>query len=287
MNGIILINKEKGFTSQDAITIVKKTLRVKKTGHAGTLDPSATGLLVVMVNNATKLSSYLMEDTKEYVAEILIGQATSTLDADGEVILEKKVDEILNIDNVLKSFQGISEQIPPMYSAIKQDGVKLYELARQGIEVERKSRQIEIFEIERISEVEYSDGLCKFSFRALVSKGTYIRTLCEDIGKKMNYPAHLFNLCRTKIGSLDLSSAYTIKDIREGKYTLINMREALMKFPLIKVDEQLSKLILNGVILSPNQVKSDEDIVVFEYNDEVIAIYKKQNGKYRVDKVWN
>lgn len=287
MDGILLINKEKGITSQDAISKVKRIIKVKKIGHAGTLDPLATGLLVVMVNGATKLSNYLMAAKKEYVAEIFIGRSTDTLDSEGNVLEEKRVDKSLNIDDVLNSFLGKSKQIPPMYSAIKQDGKKLYELARRGIEVERDARDIEIEEIERISGIINDDGFVRFSFRVVVSKGTYVRTLCEDIGKKIGYPAHMTNLVRTKIGSLSVLDSSTIEDIECGNYKYINMEEALKGYNIIDVDENLYKLIINGVELDKDLVNRSEDLVVFTYNNKLIGIYKNIDGKYKAERVWN
>lgn len=287
MDGILLINKEKGITSQDAISKVKRIIKVKKIGHAGTLDPLATGLLVVMVNGATKLSNYLMAAKKEYVAEIFIGRSTDTLDSEGNVLEEKRVDKSLNIDDVLNSFLGKSKQIPPMYSAIKQDGKKLYELARRGIEVERDARDIEIEEIERISGIINDDGFVRFSFRVVVSKGTYVRTLCEDIGKKIGYPAHMTNLVRTKIGSLSVLDSSTIEDIECGNYKYINMEEALKGYNIIDVDENLYKLIINGVELDKDLVNRCEDLVVFTYNNKLIGIYKNIDGKYKAERVWN
>lgn len=287
MDGILLINKEKGITSQDAISKVKRIIKVKKIGHAGTLDPLATGLLVVMVNGATKLSNYLMAAKKEYVAEIFIGRSTDTLDSEGNVLEEKKVEESIEVDKVLNSFLGKSKQIPPMYSAIKQDGKKLYELARRGIEVEREARDIEIEEIERINEIINDDGFVRFSFRVVVSKGTYVRTLCEDIGKKLGYPAHMMNLVRTKIGSLSVLDSYTTEDIECGNYQYINMEEALKEYYIIDVDENLYKLIINGVEVDKEYVNTNEEMVVFTYKNKLIGIYKNINGKYKAERVWN
>lgn len=284
MNGIILVNKEKGLTSHDVISKIKKILKVKKIGHAGTLDPQATGLLVVMLNSATKLSNYLISSKKEYIAEILIGKSTDTLDSEGEIVEEKEVNYNFDIDDILKTFLGKSLQIPPMYSAIKKDGKKLYELARKGMEVERTSRDIEVYEIERISGINYAGGLLSFSFRVVCSKGTYIRTLCEDIGKKLNYPAHLKSLNRTKIANLKLEDSFTLKEIENNQYKLIPMIDALSGYPIIAVDEKTSKLILNGVELN---YEIEEDLLIFTFNNELIGIYKKNNGKYKAERIWN
>jgi tRNA pseudouridine55 synthase len=287
MDGIILINKDKGFTSQDAISKVKGIINAKKIGHAGTLDPHATGLLVVMVDGATKLSDYLMAAKKEYIAEVIIGKASNTLDSEGEITEIKKVTDVLDIDDALTKFIGKSMQIPPMFSAIKQGGKKLYELARRGIEVERKPREIEIFEIKRVSEIVNEEGFLRFSFRAVVSKGTYIRTLCEDIGKILGYPALMNNLVRTKIGCMSLDDAHSISDIESGNFKYITMLDALKEYPKISVDKNLYKLIINGVPLDKSKVNFDYEMVLFTFEDQLIGIYKKINGKYKAERIWN
>lgn len=285
MNGIILLNKEQGITSQKALTILKRQLKLDKVGHAGTLDPLASGLLLVLVGKATKLSDYLMLETKEYIADIYIGKSTDTLDSEGNIVEEKKVINIADIDKVLNSFLGKSKQIPPMYSAIKIKGKKLYELARSGIEVEREEREIEIFEIERISDVLLIDDHASFKFRVVCSKGTYIRSLCADIGKKLGYPAHMSGLVRTKIGNFSLSNAVSLKDIEEGKINLVKMHEALSGFKIIDVDENMAKLVMNGASISLNDI-SDEKVVI-TYKNELIGIYNKVQGKYKAERVWN
>lgn len=287
MDGILLINKEKGITSHSAISKVKRILNLKKIGHAGTLDPLATGLLVVMVNGATKLSNYLMAAKKEYLAEIIIGVSTDTLDSEGKILEIKKVESSLDIDGTLKSFLGKGTQIPPMYSAIKQDGKKLYQLARSGIEVERKSREIEIEEITRVSEISNENGLLSFSFRVVASKGTYIRTLCEDIGKRLGYPAHMSNLIRTKIGSLDIINSYTIAEIENGNFKYISMEDAMAEYPRIDADDKLYKLIINGAKLENDMVNSDQELIVFTYLGKLIGIYRNIDGKFRAERVWN
>lgn len=287
MNGVLLLNKAQGITSQSAITKVKRILKVKKVGHAGTLDPLATGLLVVLIGSATKLSNYLMAETKEYIAEIFIGRSTDTLDSEGEILEEKKVTEDLDVDSALQSFLGKSKQIPPMYSAIKKDGKKLYELARSGVSIEREEREIEIFEIKRITNIENIDGFLKFKFRVVSSKGTYIRTLCEDIGKVLGYPAHMSSLVRTKSGSLSIEDSFTIDELEKGNFKILKMHEALQNYPIIEVDLNLANKLKNGIILDLDEVNSNEDLVVFTFKDNLIGIYKKYKGKYKAERVWN
>lgn len=200
MNGIIIVDKPRDWTSQDVITKIKHLLRVKKVGHAGTLDPLATGVLVVLVNDATKLSDYLMAERKEYMCEVVLGQATDTEDVMGKVVEAKKVSKLNQVDEVLASLKGVITQVPPMYSSIHHEGRKLYELARQGITVERKPREIEVYDIYRTTDIVYENDIAKFSFIANVSKGTYVRTLCVEIGKRLGYPAYMNALRRTKAG---------------------------------------------------------------------------------------
>lgn len=187
MDGIILINKEKEYTSQDVVSCVKKILKIKKAGHTGTLDPMATGVLPILIGNATKLSKYLIEHDKEYEAVIKLGIKKDTADSEGKTIEEKEVlEENLKenkIIEILNSFLGETYQIPPMYSSIKINGKKLYEYAREGIEVERPKRKINIYNIELL-DLNILEKTIKI--KVSCSKGTYIRTLCEDISEKLN-----------------------------------------------------------------------------------------------------
>ncbi len=192
MNYILLINKEKGYTSQDVVSKVKKILNIKKAGHTGTLDPMATGVLPILLNNSTKLSKYLIEHDKTYVATIKLGEQTDTGDQDGKIIYNKEVpseiyiknDEgmYIKIEDILKSFWGKSKQKPPIYSAIKVNGKKLYEYARENKEVQVPEREIDIYKI-NLKKVEEAQN--EITFEVSCSKGTYIRTLCEDISKKL------------------------------------------------------------------------------------------------------
>lgn len=285
MNGIIIVDKPKDWTSQDVVTKIKRVLKTKKVGHAGTLDPLATGVLVVLVNGATKLSDYLMADNKEYDCNIVIGKATTTEDVMGEVVSSKSVTEdLINVDEVLTSLKGKLSQVPPMYSSLHHNGAKLYELARMGITVERDAREIEIFDIKRTSEVIYFDGLASFDFRAKVSKGTYIRTLCCEIGARLNYPAYMNELRRISSGNLHINDACTIDDIINDNYKLISMLDALENINKIEVDEDLFKKINNGMKVKLDC--SDEEVLLTK-NNELIAIYEKEDQVYRAKRVWN
>ena len=214
LNGVINLYKEKGFTSHDAIAVVRGILKVKKIGHTGTLDPDATGVLPVCVGKATKAAQLIMGSDKEYVAELAFGSETDTQDASGRVLKEFTYTyDSQRVAEVVRSFQGDYDQVPPMYSALKVGGMKLYELAREGVEVEREARRVKIREIELLEE-SCENGIHRIQLRVRCSKGTYIRTLCEDIGKRLGYGAHMTKLERTQSGPYHVSESYRIDEIR-------------------------------------------------------------------------
>ena len=218
-DGLILLNKSKGISSFGAINHLKRVIKAKKVGHAGTLDPMAEGLMIVMINDATKFSDDLMKRDKEYYVEMELGYKTDTYDSEGAII-EKYESEINIADSeiikAVNSFKGKIKQIPPMYSAIKVEGKKLYDLARKGIEMERAERNVEISEIREIKIIrpdknsENSQNI-KISFYAKVSSGTYIRSLVYDIGEKLGVFATMTRLVRTKIGRFDIEDAITLE----------------------------------------------------------------------------
>jgi len=212
MDGILVIDKPKGITSHDVVDVVRRRFGIRRVGHAGTLDPMATGVLVMLVGRATKSAETFLKDDKEYVATLFFGRSTDTQDATGKV-LEKKDVNGLDIDTVrktLESFRGNIEQIPPMVSAKKYKGKKLYQLARKGKTVPRKPCPITIHEIELL---EFAPP--EVIFRVKCSKGTYVRTLCEDIGRSLGYPAHMSALKRTQSGRFSLKEARPLDDINE------------------------------------------------------------------------
>lgn len=220
MNGIIPLWKPKGMTSHDCVMKMRGILRTKKVGHTGTLDPDVEGVLPMCVGMATKISSYVTESEKVYKATVTIGKATETEDQTGAVIEESVVEDIhlSDIKNVLKSFTGTITQIPPMYSAVRVDGKRLYEYAREGIEVERPERTVQIYDIALTSdEVSYNDGTASFTINITCSKGTYIRTLCVDIGKALGYPAHMSSLVRTASGSFTAKESFTFEQIEQSR----------------------------------------------------------------------
>lgn len=270
MNGIIIIDKEKNMTSRDVVNKVSKILGTKKIGHTGTLDPLATGVLVLCVGKATKLVDLITGYDKEYIAKVCLGTLTDTLDITGNIIKEKETNITKEkIENTLKSFIPGYEQEVPIYSAVKINGKKLYEYARNGETVELPKRYIKINSIDLISDIEYKNGKTYFSFITNVSKGTYIRSLINDIGKKLNTYGTMLELRRTKQGNFKIEDS---SNINEAK--IIKIEEILKDYYKKEIDGKLYKKISNGV-----KIKNEEnkDIVVFTHNKEVIAIYKKEN----------
>ena len=270
MNGIIIIDKEKNMTSRDVVNKVSKILGTKKIGHTGTLDPLATGVLVLCVGKATKLVDLITGYDKEYIAKVCLGTLTDTLDITGNIIKEKETNITKEkIENTLKSFIPGYEQEVPIYSAVKINGKKLYEYARNGETVELPKRYIKINSIDLISDIEYKNGKTYFSFITNVSKGTYIRSLINDIGKKLNTYGTMLELKRTKQGNFKIEDS---SNINEPK--IIKIEEILKDYYKKEIDGKLYKKISNGV-----KIKNEEnkDIVVFTHNKEVIAIYKKEN----------
>ncbi len=270
MDGIIIIDKEKNMTSRDVVNKVSKILGTKKIGHTGTLDPLATGVLVLCVGKATKLVDLITGYDKEYIAKVCLGTLTDTLDITGNIIKEKETNITKEeIENALKSFIPGYEQEVPIYSAVKINGKKLYEYARNGETVELPKRYIKINSIDLISDIEYKNGKTYFSFITNVSKGTYIRSLINDIGKKLNTYGTMLELRRTKQGNFKIEDS---SNINEPK--IIKIGEILKDYYKVEIEGDLYKKITNGV-----KIKNEEnkDIVVFTHNKEVIAIYKKEN----------
>ena len=267
MNGILLVNKPIDFTSRDVVNKLTKILKTKKVGHTGTLDPIATGVLVVCVGKTTKLCELLTSEHKEYIATIKLGIKTDTLDTTGTIIEEKNYNVTEEqIIKVLNSFLGDSIQTTPIYSAVKVNGKKLYEYAREGIEVELPKRNINISNIELIS---YKDDEIKF--KTTVSKGTYIRALIDDICTKLNTVGTMSSLIRTKQGQFTLEQTFTLEDIENGKYELISIEKALSEIETITINEELYNKVKNGSII-PKTFNNDYANLL--YNNKIVAIYK-------------
>ena len=269
MNGILVINKEKNYTSRDVVNIVGKCLNTKKVGHTGTLDPIATGVLVICIGKCLKLSELLTANNKEYIAKIKLGIETDTLDITGKIINEKEVNNITKEDiiNCLNTFKGKIIQEVPKYSAVKVNGKKLYEYARNNIAIDLPKREVEIYNIELISDIENNE----FYIKCLVSKGTYIRSLIRDIGNKLNTYATMLELNRTKQGIFSINDSYTLNDIKNNNYKLLNPLDVI-DLPIKKVDENIEKKIKNGAIL-PSFFKEDK-VMIVDKNNNLLSIYK-------------
>jgi len=248
MNGLLLIDKPKDFTSQDVVSKVKKILNVKKAGHIGTLDPMATGLLPILIGDYTKISKYLIEHDKTYIAKLKLGIKTDTGDITGNIIEKQEISQISNIEETIKSFKGVQKQTPPMYSAIKIDGKKLYEYAREGKEVEVPERKIEIYDIRLLN---VDDG--EIEFMVSCSKGTYIRVLCEDIARALGTIGTMSSLRRTIVDKFSIDDAYTFEELENSKddeSILIKMEDIFNDIDEINLNTRKLELFLNGVKLS-------------------------------------
>ena len=272
MNRIIIIDKPLGITSQGVVSRVKKIFNVKKVGHTGTLDPLATGVLPILMGDTTKLSKYLIEHDKIYVAKVKLGERTTTSDAEGEVVEKENIDiskySQEEIENVLNSFLGESTQRPSMYSAIKVNGKKLYEYARKGEEVEVPERTIFIKNIKLLNIIKEENIV---EFEAEVSKGTYIRTLCEDIAKKLNTIGYMASLRRVKVNDFEIKDAVTLEYLEENKSNEEFLNKCLLKtedifnLPKVVLNKRKEELFLNGVKLT------------FDLNDGIYNIYSNEN----------
>ena len=266
MNGIVIINKSKGYTSHDIVAKVKK-ITGEKVGHTGTLDPLATGVLPLLIGKGTLCSKYLMNHDKTYKVVLKLGIKKSTGDEEGEIIQEERVDknslEEQNVNNVLNSFLGEQEQIPPIYSAIKVDGKKLYEYARKGQEVEIKPRKITIYAI-RLLKIDKEKK--EIEFEVNCSKGTYIRSLCEDIAKKMGTIGYMKELQRTQVETFTLEQSILIEDLTKETIEehIITIEDLFKKLENIELNERKLQLFLNGVKLS------------FDLKDGIYKIYSNQ-----------
>ena len=259
MDGIIIVNKEKNMTSHDVISRLRKILNTKKIGHIGTLDPLAEGVLVVCVGNATKLVQFLEGYDKVYQARVCIGKSSTTYDLEGKIVEQVKISSINEdeIDYCLEKFVGTLKQKPPIYSAIKINGEKLYNYARKNIEVEIPSRDVTIHSIKRISSLSYEDDCLYFTIEAKVSKGTYIRSLCYDIGQSLNLPSLMASLTRTAVGPFTLDQAFTLTDI-----------------------ENLLKANINYYLTDEFYLKNIDDYIM---NGEIVTLHPKAPSAFSKD----
>lgn len=288
MDGIIIINKGKNYTSNDVVSIVKKITK-SKVGHTGTLDPNATGVLPLLIGNATKVSKYLINHDKEYEVVLQLGIRTETADVEGKVIEQKEVTaEMLNKDNIeekLQQFIGKQEQIPPIYSAIKVNGKKLYEYARKGQEVELKPRQIEIYSIQLLS---INEKEKQISFKVKCSKGTYIRSLCEDISKKLGTVGYMKELNRLQVGEFYIKDAVTISEMKKkieagNLESIITIEEIFKNNPQIQLEQEQIEPYINGVKI--NTKKTNGVYRIYKPDGTFIGLGIVENSKLKRDLV--
>lgn len=277
MNGILIINKEKGCTSHDIVYKVKKIFN-EKVGHTGTLDPLAEGVLPILIGKGTLCSKYLINHDKKYIVNLALGQKTETADLEGKIIEEKNIpDKSLTqskIEKVLKSFIGKQQQMPPIYSAIKVNGKKLYEYARKGQNVEIKPRKIEIYDIKLMNIYAQKKQI---QFEVFCGKGTYIRSLCEDIAEKLETVGYMENLKRIQVGDFKIEESSRIQELEENKEDtkyleskIISIEEIFKNKGKIKLDDRKMQLFLNGVKITQNQ---ENDIYrIYDKNAKFIGI---------------
>ena len=272
MNGVLNIFKPKGMSSFDAVRVVKKVAGTGKVGHTGTLDPEATGVLPICIGRATKIIDYIMDSEKVYEVTLKLGIRTTTYDLEGEVLEERDPSHLTEeeILNSINSFKGEYSQIPPMYSALKQNGVRLYELARKGIEVERKGRLINIHNLE---DIKINNPY--ISMKVTFSKGTYIRSLCYDIGEKLGVFATMTQLNRAKTSVFSQEKSININELTKENINdyILSMEEALEKYDKIVVNKKYVKLLVNGVRVADGRFTKDKVI-----NNKLYRVYDDENN---------
>ena len=291
MNGIINLRKEAGMTSHDAVFKLRKILKTKKIGHGGTLDPDVVGVLPIAVGKATRLVEFMQEEGKVYEGEINLGCSTTTEDASGDILDRTPVTELLEealIDEAMESMTGEICQIPPMYSAVKVNGRKLYEYARAGQEVERPERQVTIYSFERTGPISYEGEQARFRFRVKCSKGTYVRTLSVDLGAKLGFASHMSQLTRISSAGMSLEDALTLDEIAERvaeeDFSFLQPLE-LGIGDLVKIDltkEQAEDVRFGRFI----DVNSNETQVAGFFQGKLLAILEKRDEEYKPRKVF-
>lgn len=287
LNGIVVIDKDKGMTSADVVYHLRRALHIRKIGHAGTLDPDVTGVLPIAIGQATKLIELMHTRPKKYQGTGLFGYATDSYDTEGKVLEEKRLEKPFTAEEIQKgmdTFKGQIEQVPPIYSAVKVNGKHLYEYAREGIEVERPKRQVEISQYDLLNEPEFNKekGQESFDFEITCSKGTYVRSLVNDLGEKLDEPAVMTYLRRTASSGFDISQAVKLSEIEanpEKASELIQPIDAFFKdYETVDLSEGKWLKVKNGAAVS---LETDAKKVALRYNKKVKAIYEKKGKIYR------
>ena len=285
MDGFILINKEDNYSSNKIDGIIKRTLGLNRVGHLGTLDPLAKGLLVVMVGSSTKYAKYFDDLSKEYILEVRLGATSKSLDYETELENIENIDyrgKESIIDELLNSYPHAYFQTPPIYSAIKLGGKKYYEMANKDILFEPKRREVKIYDIKRISPIEYIDNNSFFKLKCHVSKGFYVRSLAKEIGEKLGISSMASLIIRTKVGEFNLTDSNSLDDIENNNYRIVDPLDYL-HFETITFDENIIKKIKNGVKLNSSLFSDEDYYLIKDKSDEAIAIYKKSEPYYVMD----
>jgi len=281
-DGILVVNKPKNFTSRDVVNKVSKILKTKKICHTGTLDPIASGVLVLTIGKATKLSEVITSEEKSYIATAKLGVQTETLDTEGEIIKEEDINiSKEEIESVLKSFKKTYNQQVPIYSAVKVNGKKLYEYARNNEEVELPSRIVDIKDIQLL-DIQYENNKTIIKFICTVSKGTYIRSLINDIASSLNTYGIMTDLVRIKQGEYKIEDSYTLEQIENNCYKIIGLEEVLKEYYTVNMDEELEFKVKNGVALKNTYNK---EYVLFK-SDNVLALYKSEEERLKPFKMF-
>lgn len=270
-SGIIALNKKSGPTSRDYVNEISKIFGLKKVGHTGTLDPLAEGVLLITIGKATKIAELLTSDYKEYVAEVTMGIKTDTYDIEGNIIEKTNIPENINLSDALNHFQTTYLQEVPIYSAIKVNGKKLYEYARNNEKVELPKKKVTIKQIKLLDRADN-----KFTFKALVSKGCYIRSLINDIGKYLNIPMTMSKLTRTSQGNIRIEESYTLEDIRNNNFKLLSIEKCL-NYPVIILDKDMAFKVSNGVQIK-NNFNIKDKIIFKDQNSKLLGIYQVKNN---------
>lgn len=291
LEGILPLFKPAGLTSHDCVFKLRKILRTKKVGHTGTLDPDVTGVLPICIGKATKVAEYITDAGKAYEGEVTIGYSTTTEDASGEIVEQKPVTRTIQREEILQVFHTLTgeiEQTPPMFSAVKVGGVRLYEYARKGIEVERPTRKVSIYSIELLDDqTEFSGENIKFRFRVSCSKGTYIRTLAVMIGEKLGFPAHMSWLQRVQSAAFSLEDCLTFEEIEKHmeagtiNSVLRPLETALSHLPKLLINDKVAEKVKNGALLQmPQHLKTSNGPIIAETADgQALAIYSQHPSK--------
>ncbi|WP_462406487.1 tRNA pseudouridine(55) synthase TruB [Gracilibacillus sp. Marseille-QA3620] len=286
LNGILILNKPAGATSHDCIIKVRKILKMKKVGHTGTLDPDVTGVLPICLGKATRVAEYITDAGKEYIGEVTLGWSTTTEDASGDIVSEKKVDRVIKREEILAIFDSLTGEItqtPPIYSAVKVNGKRLYEYALKGQEVEIPSRKVRIYEIELLDDRDVFEGdSISFKFRVACGKGTYIRTLSCMIGEQLGFPAHMSKLVRSRSARFTLEDAISLERLSElaengeVQSVLRPIEEGIVDLPRLQVSPDIASRVQNGAVLSERDLLAGEiqsPFAVLNEQEKLLAVY--------------